>query len=79
MKIEILGTGCPKCDKTKKVVEEAVKQLGIDAEIVKVTQIADIMRYGVMTTPAVAVNGEVKVAGKVPSVNDIKKWVGEKV
>lgn len=73
MKIEILGTGCPKCKKLTQNVEEAVKELNIDAEIIKVTDITDITSYGVMMTPALAVDGEVKSAGKVLGKEEIKK------
>ncbi len=73
MKIGILGTGCPKCKKLTQNVEEAVKELNIDAEILKVTNINEIMNYGVMMTPALAVDGEVKSAGKVAGKEEIKK------
>lgn len=72
MKIQILGTGCPKCKQLTEHAEEAVKSLGLDAEIEKVTQINDIMKFGVMITPALAVDGVVKSSGKVLSVDDIK-------
>jgi len=75
MKIEILGTGCPKCKKTLENVHKAVKDLKIEAEIVKVEKINDIMNYGVMITPALAINGEVKVAGKIPSPEQIADWI----
>ena len=71
-KLQILGTGCPKCKKLAENVEIAAKTLGIEYEIVKVTQINDIMKFGVMMTPALAVDGVVKVAGKVPSADEIK-------
>lgn len=73
MKIQILGTGCPKCTKLAQQAEEAAKQLGLDYEIQKLSDIKDIMAMGVMMTPALAVDGTVKVVGKVPSVDDIKK------
>ncbi len=73
MKIGILGTGCPKCKKLAQNVEEAVKELNIDAEILKVTNIDEIMNYGVMMTPALAIDGEVRSAGKVPGKEEIKK------
>ena len=73
MKIQILGTGCPKCKQLTQHAEEAVKTLGIDAEIEKVTQISDIMKFGVMMTPALAVDGAVKSVGKVLSAEKIKK------
>jgi len=72
MKIQILGTGCPKCKQLAQNAEEAVKALGIEAEIEKVTQINDIMKFGVMMTPALAVDGQVKSIGKVLSSAEIK-------
>ena len=73
MKLQVLGTGCPKCKKLTENAEAAAEDLGIDCEIEKVTDVNDIMEYGVMMTPALAVDGEVKVAGKVASVADIKE------
>ena len=78
MKIEILGTGCPKCKKVTENAETAVKELGIDVEIVKVQEINEIMKRGVMLTPAIAIEGEVKASGKIPGVDEIKKWLEEK-
>jgi len=72
MKIEILGTGCPKCKKLAELAGEAVKELGITAEISKVVKIDDIMNYGVMVTPALAVDGKVVVAGRVPSRDELR-------
>jgi small redox-active disulfide protein 2 len=72
MKIQILGTGCPKCKQLTENAAEAVKALGLDAEIEKVTQINDIMKFGVMMTPALAVDGQVKSVGKVLSTEEIK-------
>jgi small redox-active disulfide protein 2 len=74
-KIQILGTGCPKCKKLAENAEAAAKEIGIEYEIEKVTQINDIMKMGVMITPALAIDGEVKVAGKVASPEDIKKML----
>ena len=74
-KIQILGTGCPKCRKLAENAEAAVKELGVECQIEKVTKINDIMRYGVMMTPALAVDGEVKVVGKVASTDDIKSML----
>ncbi len=76
MKVQILGTGCPKCKLLMQNAEQAVKDMGIQAEIVKVDKITDIMAFGVMTTPALAVDGKVKSAGKVLSPDDIKKLLG---
>ncbi len=74
-KIQILGTGCPKCSTLMANAEAAVKAAGIEATVEKVDQIADIMRMGVMSTPALAVDGVVKSAGKVLSAADIKKFL----
>lgn len=72
MKVQVLGTGCPKCKKLAENVETAAEELGIEYELEKVTDINDIMNFGVMMTPALAVDGEVKSAGKVLSVEEIK-------
>lgn len=73
--IQILGTGCPKCKQLFANAEEAIRTLGIEAEIVKVEKIPEIMKFGVMMTPALAVDGEVKSAGKVLSAEEIGKMV----
>jgi small redox-active disulfide protein 2 len=75
-KIQILGMGCPKCNKLTELTKEAADSLGIEYEIQKVSDIQEIMKFGVMMTPALAVDGQVKVAGKVPTVEDIKKLLG---
>ena len=72
MKIEILGTGCPKCKALAANAEAAAKELGLDYTLEKVTDISRMMSYGVMITPALVVDGEVKAAGKVPTVAEIK-------
>jgi small redox-active disulfide protein 2 len=72
MLIQILGSGCPKCKKLAETAEAAAKALGKDYLLEKVTKIGDIMSFGVMMTPALVVDGQVKVAGKVPSVEEIK-------
>ncbi len=73
MKIEILGTGCPKCKATEKIVRKVVEELGKKVDIVKVEDLQEIVNRGVMMTPAVVVDGEVKIVGHVPSVDEIKK------
>jgi len=73
-KIQILGTGCPKCKKLAENAESAAKELGIEYELEKVTQINDIMKMGVMMTPALAIDGQVKIVGKVPAQDEIK-WL----
>jgi small redox-active disulfide protein 2 len=72
MKIQILGTGCPKCKKLAEHAEAAAGELGLEHDLEKVTDINEIMKFGVMLTPGLAVDGKVKVAGKVPSVEEIK-------
>ncbi len=74
-KIQILGTGCPKCKKLTENAENAVKELDGDYEIIKVTDINEIMKFGVMMTPALAVENEVKSVGKVLSPEEIKKII----
>ena len=74
-KLQILGTGCPKCKKLAENAEAAAKALGVEYAIEKVTGINDIMKFGVMFTPALVVDGVVKVSGKVPSVDDVKKML----
>ena len=75
-KLQILGTGCPKCNDLAGKTEEAAKELGLEYELVKVSDINDIMAFGVMMTPALAVDGVVKVSGKVPGIDEIKKLIG---
>ena len=74
-KIQILGTGCPKCKLLFANAEAAVAAAGIEAQIEKVEKIADIMKFGVMSTPALVVDGAVKSVGKVLSPDDIKKYL----
>ena len=74
-KIQVLGTGCAKCKKLAENAEAAAKELGIEYEVEKVTDINEIMKFGVMVTPVLAVDGEVKVVGKVPSSDDIKEML----
>jgi small redox-active disulfide protein 2 len=71
--LQILGTGCPKCRKLAETTEEAAKSLGLEYRMEKVTDIQAIMGFGVMMTPALAVDGVVKVSGKVPSADEMKK------
>ena len=73
MKIEIVGTGCPKCKATGKIVKQAVDELKADVEIVKIEDLQEIVDRGVMMTPAVFVDGEVKIIGYIPSADEIKK------
>lgn len=74
-KIRILGTGCPRCKKLTENAEAAAKELGIEYEIEKIADINEIIKMGVVVTPALAVDGEVKVVGKVPSTDEIKQML----
>lgn len=78
MKIEILGTGCTKCKTLIQLAQDTVNELGISAEIVKVYDINEIMKYDVMMTPALVIDKEIKSAGRIPSKDEIKKWINEK-
>ena len=75
MDIKVLGPGCPKCEQTDKMVKDALQEIGVAADVEKVTGTMDIAKYGVFGTPAVVVDGEVKSVGKVPSKEDIKGWI----
>lgn len=77
MKVQILGTGCPKCKKVTENAEKAVEMSGVDVDIVKVEKVNDIMGFGVMMTPALAIDGDVKVSGKIPSPDQIVEWIKE--
>jgi small redox-active disulfide protein 2 len=74
-KIQILGTGCPKCKKLAENTEAAAKALGVEYSIEKVTDVNAIMKFGVMMTPALVVDGKVKAVGKVPSPEEIQKML----
>ena len=72
MVIKILGSGCMNCQKLEALATKAAEELGLEAEIVKVTEMQDIMAYGIMSTPGLVVDEEVRVAGRVPSLDEIK-------
>lgn len=76
MKIQILGTGCPKCNQLYENAQAAVAAAGVEAEIEKVSDLNDITSFGVMVTPALAIDGQVKASGKVPSADAIKQMLG---
>jgi small redox-active disulfide protein 2 len=78
MKIEILGMGCATCNKLEDIVRLAIKETGVDAQIDHVKDIKQIMAYGVMTTPALVIDGKVKVTGKLPSLAEMKQLIGGK-
>ena len=76
-KIQILGTGCPKCKKLTQAAETAARELNMEYELEKVTDINEIIAFGVMMTPALVVDGEVKIVGKVPSPAELKAILAE--
>ncbi|SFD86925.1 thioredoxin family protein [Thermophagus xiamenensis] len=73
MDIKVLGTGCPKCKTLEKLTRDAVEELGINAQITKIEDIMEIMKYNVMKTPALVVDGKVVVKGSIPSYDALKK------
>ena len=75
MNIKVLGPGCPKCEKTEKIVKDAVAESGVQASVEKITDTMEIAGYGVFGTPAVVVDGEVKSVGKIPKKQDILSWI----
>ncbi len=77
LEIKVLGPGCAKCNKVENVVREVVEDIGANADVEKVTDMLEISEYGIMKTPAVVVEGEVKIVGKIPTRDDIISWFGE--
>ncbi|NDV20306.1 thioredoxin family protein [Pseudodesulfovibrio sp. JC047] len=75
MKILVMGPGCAKCEQAEKTVREAVAEAGVDASIEKVTDFQEIAKHGIFATPAVVIDGEVKVVGKAPSKKDVLSWL----
>ena len=75
MKIEILGTGCPNCKRLEENAKKALEETGKEAKVIKITEIDKIVEYGVMSTPAIVIDGEVKSYGKVASVEEIKEML----
>jgi small redox-active disulfide protein 2 len=79
MKIEILGSGCPKCIATEEIVRKVVKKGGIKAEVGHVYDINKIIEYGAIMTPAVAINGKIKIQGKIPTIEEVEKIIKEEL
>ena len=75
MKIEILGSGCPKCKQLEENAKKALEEAGKKADVVKITDINEIINKGVMTTPAIIIDGKLKASGKIPEVKEIKSWL----
>ena len=76
MEIKVLGSGCAKCKTTYEMIEKIVKENQLDATLSKVEDIVELLNYGIMTTPAIVVDGEVKLEGHVPTESEIKKILG---
>lgn len=72
MEIKVLGTGCARCKQLEKTVRQAVDELGVDASVEKVTELPDIMAYGIMSTPGLVIDGEVRLTGRVPKLEEMK-------
>ncbi len=77
MEIKILGTGCKKCNQLEKLVSEVVKETKIEAEVIKVTDIKEIVKAGIMITPGLMIDGKIKSTGKVPAKADLEKLITE--
>ena len=75
MKIKVLGPGCKKCHETEKIVKEAVAEAGVTAEVEYVTDLAEIARHGIFSTPAVVIDGVVKATGKIPAKAEVLRWL----
>jgi small redox-active disulfide protein 2 len=75
LEIKVLGPGCPKCRQTEAVVKEALADSGSTARVEKITDVMDIARYGVLGTPAVVVDGQVKTEGKIPKKEEVLRWI----
>ena len=79
MKIEVLGTGCTTCNTVEAIVREAVAKSKIEVEVVKVSNRLEIAKTGVVLTPAVIVDGQIKLVGKIPQIEDVIRWIREDV
>jgi small redox-active disulfide protein 2 len=79
MKIKVYGPGCANCQNLEKNTKEAVKEIGVDAEITKIQDMDHILEAGIIATPGLAIDGELKAMGRVPSVEEIKKWIKAKM
>ncbi len=77
MKIEVLGTGCTTCNIVEAIVKDAVTRSGVEAQVVKVSDRMEIAKTGVHMTPAVIVDGQIKLVGKIPDINDVLSWINE--
>jgi len=75
MEIKVCGPGCANCSKTESIVKEAVADSGIDAQVLKISDFAEMAKLGILSTPAVIINGQIKCVGKVPTKNEVLEWL----
>jgi small redox-active disulfide protein 2 len=75
MEIKVCGPGCANCNKAENIVREAVADAGVDAQILKITDFAEMAKIGVLSTPAIVINGQIKCVGKVPTKNEVSGWL----
>jgi len=75
MEIKVCGPGCANCTRTENIVREALVEAGIDAQLYKITDFAEMAKLGVLSTPAIVINGKIKCVGKVPSKNEVLEWI----
>jgi small redox-active disulfide protein 2 len=76
MEIKVCGPGCASCERTQKIVEDAIAAKGLDASVIKVSDFQDIAKLGIFSTPAVVIDGQVKCVGRVPKQSEIEEWIG---
>jgi small redox-active disulfide protein 2 len=77
IEIKVLGPGCPKCKKLYEMIEQALSESGVEGQLSKVDNVADIMSFGVMMTPALVIDGEVKCVGKIPDLSEVRGWLAD--
>ena len=77
IEIKVLGPGCPKCKKLYEMIEQALSESGVEGQLSKVDNVADIMSFGVMMTPALVIDGEVKCVGKIPDLGEVRGWLAD--
>lgn len=75
MNIKVMGPGCPKCTETEKIVKDAVARAGVEATVEKVTDFQEMAKHGVLSTPAVVIDGAIKCVGKVPTASEVDEWL----
>ena len=76
MEIKVCGPGCASCERTQKIVEDAIAAKGLDASVIKVSDFQDIAKLGIFSTPAVVIDGQVKCIGRVPKQSEVEEWIG---